>query len=534
MNIVIAGPKGAGKSSVGRILSGLLDIPHLETDDIIEQEYEKQSGKMLICREIHRAHGETEFRALEARAVEKAAQERFTILSTGGSALLNPENRRLLRHSGMMVYLKGDPGLLWSRVIQDGIPAYLKSDNPRDEFSARVRMIDEIVLPYADTVIETGPDETPEHIAQRVKDRVEEEMYLSSARFSTLGHILQVHTFGESHGPALGVVIDGLPPKIAVSEESIQHELDRRRPGQSSVTTSRSEADRVRVLSGVFEGQTTGAPLAMVIENRHHRSKDYEAFRDIFRPGHADFTYWKKYGIRDYRGGGRSSGRETAGRVMGGAVAKQVLAQRGVEIRAFSLEIAGVRADTIDYDVIEKNPVRSPDSRAAVEMEKAIINAKEQDDSVGGIIQVQITGVEAGLGDPVFAKLDARLGGAFFSIGAVKGVEIGEGFNAARLRGSANNDQMKDGGFLTNRAGGITGGISTGETIIARVAVKPTPSIGLPQQTFDTSGKNRDLSIEGRHDPCIVPRAVPVVEAMAALVILDCLLIQDHLREKQK
>ncbi len=534
MNIIIAGPKGAGKSSVGRVLSGLLDIPHIETDGLIEQEYEKQSGKTLTCREIHRAHGEAEFRVLEAGAVEKASQERFTIISTGGSALLNPENRRLLRHSGMMVYLKGDPGLLWSRVEKEGVPAYLTSDNPREEFSARVRVIDDIVLPYADIVIETGPGETPEIIAGRVRERIEEEMFLSSARFSTLGNVFQVHTFGESHGPALGVVIDGVPPKTAISEESIQQELDRRRPGQSSVTTSRSEADRVRILSGVFEGRTTGAPLAMIIENKHQRSKDYEAFRDIFRPGHADFTYWKKYGIRDYRGGGRSSGRETAGRVMGGAVAKQALAQRGIEIRAFSREIAGVRANTIDYDAIEKNPVRSPDPEAALEMEQAIIDAKEQDDSVGGIIQVEIKGVVAGLGDPVFAKLDARLGGAFFSIGAVKGVEIGEGFNAARLRGSTNNDQMKDGRFLTNRAGGIAGGISTGETIIARVAVKPTPSIGLPQRTFDTSGENRDLSIEGRHDPCIVPRAVPVVEAMAALVILDCLLIQERLREKQR
>jgi chorismate synthase len=268
----------------------------------------------------------------------------------------------------------------------------------------------------------------------------------------------------------------------------------------------------------------------MVIENQHQRPGDYDAIKDLFRPGHADFSFWAKYGFRDHRGGGRSSGRETAARVAGGAVARKILAERGIHICAYAMEIGGVRAEKIDHSVIDKNPVRCPDPQAAAIMEETILAAREAKDSVGGIVQVEIAGVKPGLGDPVFAKLDARLAGAFFSIGAVKGVEFGVGFEAARLRGSENNDPMRNGHFMANRAGGILGGISTGQAILARVAIKPTPSISSPQQTCDENGENREVAIGGRHDPCIVPRAVPVIEAMAALVLLDCILIQERLR----
>ncbi len=529
MKIVLIGPKGCGKSTVGKILANALGLPHVETDALLEAEYHDDTGHRRTCREILAAEGEPAFRIREARSVARAADLEFCVVSTGGSALLEPENRRLLRRGSLLVYLQADADVLWSRISKSGIPAFLTSTEPRSEFAARVARLDDIVRPYADAVVIAG-QESPESVAATVRERIAEEMELAAARFSTLGLALQIHTFGESHGPAIGAVLDGVPSGIALSEKDIQHDLDRRRPGQSNVSTTRSEADQVRILSGVFEGKTTGAAVAMMIENKHQRSRDYEAFQEVFRPGHADFGYWAKYGLRDYRGGGRSSGRETAARVAGGAVAKKALAERGIHIRAYALEIGGVRAEQIDPAAIETNPVRCPDRQAAVAMEAAILAAREAKDSVGGIIQLEVTGVPAGLGDPVFAKLDARLGGAFFSVGAVKGVEFGAGFDAARLRGSENNDPMRDGNFTTNNAGGIAGGISTGQTILARIAVKPTPSVGVCQRTSDGHGKDRDLVIEGRHDPCIVPRAVPVIEAMAALVLLDCVLIQDRLR----
>ncbi|MFP3938434.1 MAG: chorismate synthase, partial [Phycisphaerae bacterium] len=504
MKIVITGPKGSGKSTLGRLLAEELGVGHVETDEILESQYHAETGEQRTCREIMRAEGEPAFRARESAAVTEAAGRRFCVVSTGGSSLLNPENRHLLRREAILVYLQADVDLLWPRISSDGVPAFLTGPDPRNEFADRLEKLNEAIAPCADVLVTLQADETPRQLAERVRDRVAGELTLAAQRFSTLGLALQVHTFGESHGPAIGAVLDGVPPGVPVSEDDIQTDLDRRRPGQSGVSTPRSEADRVRILSGVFEGRTTGAPVAMVIENKHQRSRDYEAFKDIFRPGHADFTFWAKYGLRDYRGGGRSSGRETAARVAGGAVARKILAERGIHIRAYALEIAGIRAENIDYDEIENNPVRCPDAQAAEAMEQAIKAAREAKDSVGGIIQLEVTGAPAGLGDPVFAKLDARLGGALLSVGAVKGVEIGAGFEAARRHGSGNNDPMRDGRFVSNNAGGILGGIGTGEPIVARVAVKPTASIAQPQQTSDVHGENRELTVEGRHDPCIV------------------------------
>ncbi len=327
---------------------------------------------------------------------------------------------------------------------------------------------------------------------------------------NTFGRSFRITTFGESHGPALGVVIDGCPPGIALSEEDIQPFLDRRRPGQSPLMSPRREEDRVEILSGVFEGRTTGAPVSLIVRNADSRSEDYEALREVFRPGHADYTWWKKFGIRDHRGGGRSSGRETVSRVASGAVAAKVLGLRGIRIGSRILEVYGCT---------------SPE-----DMEHAIEGAMQAGDSVGGIVEITASGIPPGLGDPVFGKLDAMIGMAMLSIGAVKGVEIGEGFAAARMRGSEQNDQMDEDGFLSNHAGGILGGISTGADIVVRIAVKPTPSIAREQRTVDMGGKERAISVRGRHDPCIVPRLAPVAEAMLALVLADALLLQEGTR----
>ncbi len=532
MRILLTGPKGSGKTSVGRILAEQLSIPHLDLDAVLEDEYESATGNRLTCREIYASEGEPVFRDYESRAAEAVADRQYCVISTGGTTLLYADNRRKLRRGSIVVFLRGEADLFWPRVAAEGIPAFITGDDPEAEFAARVEKVTDVVLPYADVVVDLDTDDSPETLADRIRGRVAEELLLNSTRFSTLGTVLRVHTFGESHGPAIGAVLDGVPPGVSLSEQDIQKDLDRRRPGQSGITTARSESDSVRILSGVFEGRTTGAPVALLIENVDQKSKDYEPFRDIFRPGHADFTFWSKYGIRDHRGGGRSSGRETAARVAAGAVARKYLAECGVSIRAYSLEIGGVRAETIDHAAIEQNPVRCPDTAAAPAMEEAIRTAREAGDSVGGVIQLKVEGVAAGLGDPVFGKLDARLAAGLVSIGAVKGVEFGAGFEAARLRGSRNNDPMRDGRFVTNNAGGILGGISTGEPIVARVAVKPTASISSRQQTCDIEGRNRDIEVSGRHDPCIVPRAVPVVEAMAALVVLDCMLIQQRIHPR--
>jgi len=323
---------------------------------------------------------------------------------------------------------------------------------------------------------------------------------------NTFGRNFRITTFGESHGRALGAVIDGCPPGIPLDETDIQPLLDRRRPGTSPLASQRQEADRVEILSGVFEGKTTGTPIAMIVRNRDAQSEDYEELRGKFRPGHADFTFQEKYGIRDHRGGGRSSGRETIGRVAAGALAMKYLAMHGVTV---SGRIVSVHGKT---------------EPAAIEHE--ILAAMNAGDSVGGIAELVAKGCPAGLGDPVFGKLDAAIAGAMMGIGAVKGVEIGAGFAVAGRFGSHNNDPMTKDGFASNHAGGILGGISSGQDIVVRIAVKPTASIAKMQKTRDIHGNVVDISVGGRHDPCIVPRILPVAEAMLALVLADCMLEQ--------
>lgn len=340
---------------------------------------------------------------------------------------------------------------------------------------------------------------------------------------NTFGKNFRITTFGESHGPGIGVVIDGVPAGLEMDETFLQAELDRRRPGQSKVTTQRNEADRAEILSGVFEGKTTGCPLAILIRNSDQHSSDYSNVANLFRPGHADYTYFQKYGIRDYRGGGRSSGRETAARVAAGAVAKMFLKTKGIQVRACALNIAGIKAEKFLWDEVENNIVRSPDPEAAVKMVEAIQQAQLVHDSVGGIVLCELLNVPAGLGEPAFDKLDAELAHAMLSVGAVKGIEFGAGFEVASMRGSENNDAITPEGFCTNNAGGILGGISNGDTIVFKVAVKPTPSIARKQQSIDTNRNPVDVEIKGRHDPCLVPRMVPVIEAMAALVLADAL-----------
>jgi chorismate synthase len=343
---------------------------------------------------------------------------------------------------------------------------------------------------------------------------------------STFGRFLTITTFGESHGPGVGVIVDGLPPGIPIDAPSIQKDLDRRKPGQSAVTTQRKEPDLVEILSGVFEGVTTGATVALVVKSVDARPQDYAELKDIYRPGHADFTYWEKYGVRDYRGSGRSSGRETVGRVAAGAVARALLAREGVRVQAYTVQVGDMVATERDLDFVEQNPVRCPDRKIAPEMERAILAAREAGDSLGGVVETLATGVPTGLGDPVFDKLHAQLAWGLMSIPAIKGFEIGDGFGAVRLRGSQNNDRMTPKGFATNHAGGVLGGISTGQPIVTRIAVKPPSSIALPQKTVDRQGQERDFAIQGRHDPCLCPRVVPVAEAMTCLVLADALLRQ--------
>jgi chorismate synthase len=342
---------------------------------------------------------------------------------------------------------------------------------------------------------------------------------------SSFGRIFKLTTWGESHGPALGVVIEGCPAGIPLGVEDIQFQLDRRRVGQSKVTTPRNEADRVQVLSGVFEGMTTGAPISLITFNRDVDSSKYEPLRDVFRPGHADYTYWAKYGVRDHRGGGRSSARETWGRVAAGAIARKILEAAGCEVYGFVRELGGIEMESFDRDAIEKNIVRCPDPAAAEKMIEAILAAKEDGDSLGGIVEVRAVGAPVGLGEPTFDKLDALIGQAMLSIPAVKGVEIGEGFDVVRSRGSQANDWFfaEDGRVRTrtNRAGGTLGGISTGEEIVVRIAVKPTSSVSKPQETVTTSLEPRTIVVEGRHDPSVCPRAVPVAEAMLAILLAD-------------
>ena len=338
---------------------------------------------------------------------------------------------------------------------------------------------------------------------------------------STFGNLFRVTTFGESHGGAVGVIIDGATPGMELATEDIQRELDRRKPGQSDVTTPRKETDEVHILSGIFEGKTTGTPILCILYNKDMQPEAYNDIKNLFRPGHADFTYFSKYGIRDYRGSGRASGRETAGRVAGGAVAKKLLARRGVRITAYTLRAAKVSCKTIDFEEIERNPMRAPDPVAAAEMVKRVKALAEAGDSTGGVVECVVRGVQPGIGDPVFEKLDAEIARGMLSLGAVKGIEFGAGFAAADMQGSEHNDWRRSEGFLSNNAGGVLGGISTGQEIVFRIVVKPTSSVAVPQQTVDLNGENREIRTEGRHDPCICPRIVPVVEAMVAIILED-------------
>lgn len=347
---------------------------------------------------------------------------------------------------------------------------------------------------------------------------------------NTFGDLFKVTTFGESHGPAIGCVIDGCPPSISLNESDIQYDLDRRRPGQSKVTTQRQESDKVEILSGVFEGKTTGTSLALLIRNKDQRSKDYSNIKDIFRPGHADYTFLKKYGFRDYRGGGRSSGRETACRVAAGAVAKRVLQTLNMGVIAYTKSVGHVVAQKFDYSVIEKNIVRTTDMQAAEKMIALIDEARKNTDSIGGVVEAVIHKCPPGLGDPVFAKLNAKLAYALMSIGTIRGIEFGLGFKATEMNASQHNDKFYMDGdrvrTMSNNAGGILGGISNGEDIVLRVAVKPPSSIAQLQQTVTTEGRETTCEVKGRHDPCICPRVVPVVEAMIAITLLDCLMLQ--------
>jgi chorismate synthase len=340
---------------------------------------------------------------------------------------------------------------------------------------------------------------------------------------NSFGHLFRFTTWGESHGPALGAVVDGCPPGLALSEGDLQPFLDKRRPGTSRFTTQRQEPDQVRILSGVFEGKTTGTPISLMIENVDQRSKDYSEVAKAYRPGHADYAYDAKYGLRDYRGGGRSSARETAARVAAGGVARLVLPE--VAIIAHVVEIGGDRAETFDPSQIDANPFFCADAAAAARWEILIDEARKSGSSLGAVIECVATGVPAGWGAPLYAKLDADLAGACMSINAVKGIEIGDGFDAARLRGEQNADPMRPGidgpEFLANHAGGIAGGISTGQPVIVRVAFKPTSSILTPVETIDREGNATDIMTKGRHDPCVGIRGAPVVEAMVALVLAD-------------
>ena len=345
---------------------------------------------------------------------------------------------------------------------------------------------------------------------------------------NSFGRLLRLTSWGESHGPAIGGVLDGVPSGIALAEADLQKELDRRKPGQSRVSSQRKEPDTARILSGVFEGTTTGAPISFIIDNVDKNSAHYDAIKDLWRPGHADYGYDARYGLRDHRGGGRSSARETAVRVAAGAIARKIIP--AIRIAGYTVQIGDIAIGAFDETQIENNIVRAPDAAAAAKMIALIDEARKAGDSLGGIVEIIAENAPPGLGAPVYGKLSADIAGAMMGINAVKGVEIGSGFKCASMRGSRHNDpiEMRDGkvAFRTNNAGGILGGISNGETIVVRIAVKPTPSILKEQDAVDKTGFNRKVSVEGRHDPCICPRAVPVAEAMMALVLADHALLR--------
>ncbi|BBG64713.1 chorismate synthase [Hydrogenimonas sp.] len=342
---------------------------------------------------------------------------------------------------------------------------------------------------------------------------------------NTFGRRFCMTTFGESHGRAIGCVLDGVPAGLEIDEEFIQSELERRRPGKNRYATARKEPDRVEIVSGVFEGKSTGTPIAMVIFNRDQKSKDYGNIKDLFRPGHADFTYWEKYGIRDYRGGGRSSARETAARVAAGAVAKLMLEKLGVKVESGIFKIGDVEARKYDFEYAAQSEIFSLDPSVEQKQKDAVLDARERHDSIGGAALVRISGVPVGLGEPIYYKLDAVLAEAMMGINAVKGVEIGEGMRSAEMFGSQNNDEMGREGFLSHHAGGTLGGISSGDTVDIRVYFKPTPSIFKPLRTLDIHGEEVICELKGRHDPCVAIRGSVVAEAMAAIVIADMVLL---------
>jgi len=338
------------------------------------------------------------------------------------------------------------------------------------------------------------------------------------------GKIFRFTTFGESHGKAIGVVVDGVPAGLDIDEDFIQSEMDRRRPGKNKFATQRNEADKVEILSGVFEGKSTGTPIAMVIFNTNQKSRDYNNIKDVFRPGHADFTYWNKYGIRDYRGGGRSSARETAARVAVGAIAKLILKQLNITILSGVIEIGGIRGESVDFEFAKKSEIFALDKNKEEIWKEEIIKAKKEHDSLGGVVKLKIQNLPIGLGEPIYYKLDNILASAMMSINATKGIYIGNK-DAHKLKGSQNNDEIRNDGFKTNNAGGILGGISDGEEIEMEIYFKPTPSIFKSQQTIDTHDNEIDFKLEGRHDPLVAIRGSVVTESMAAVVIADMLLL---------
>lgn len=339
---------------------------------------------------------------------------------------------------------------------------------------------------------------------------------------NSFGKLFTVTSFGESHGKAIGCIVDGCPPGIELCEEDLQIDLDRRKPGSSRFTTQRKEADEVKILSGVFEGKTTGTPIGLLIENTDQRSKDYSNILATFRPSHADYTYTQKYGVRDYRGGGRSSARETAMRVAAGAIAKKYLKQKlGLEVKGYLSQLGPIKVETIDWSIIDSNPFFCPDADKIPEMEAYMQALNKEGNSIGARITVVASKVPVGLGEPIFDRLDAELAHALMSINAVKGVEIGAGFDCVEQKGTEHRDEMSPEGFLSNNSGGILGGISTGQDIIAHIALKPTSSIRLPGKSIDTKGNAIDVVTHGRHDPCVGIRATPIAEAMMAIVLMD-------------
>ena len=355
---------------------------------------------------------------------------------------------------------------------------------------------------------------------------------------STIGNVFRVTTWGESHGRALGAIVDGCPPGIHLNETDIQQALDRRKPSHAVSSTTRKEGDKVEILSGVFEGKTTGTPISLIINNVDAKSSSYDELKDVFRPGQGDYTYLQKYGIRDWRGGGRASGRETVARVAAGAIAAKLIAKSGIDVIAYTQAIGSIKIDrgrmpahkNLRKSLLE-NSLFCPDAQAAAKMEQKLAAIRKKGDSLGGVVEIIVQGCPAGLGEPVFDKIDADLAKALMSIGSVKAVEVGDGFELAGLQGSHSNDQMTKKGFKTNHAGGILAGITNGEQIVLRAYCKPIPSIAKPQQTVDSKGKERIIEIQGRHDICVLPRIVPVCEAMVSIVLADHLLRQKAIRQ---